>query len=232
MVGRGLGILGVKSAELTPAEIIWKYRAVFQGSDIMTKSGISAAGLFQEISNAPASFTGVRTLLAIAVLLGFDVTVRDALQAYLQARIDGEDRTQTWIELPKEWLPDEWFYDGAKRQRPKYKRSVVLRRLALYGHAESGPLWDGVCRRRWLQRIGRRFQNGRRCGGISICRLCCLCTWMTCFLRASVGWQLYIGKHSTKPLSSRMRQSQLDNLLEHNIRWTNTTSVTTTPLGD
>ena len=144
MAGRGFGILGLKNAELTPAEMIWKYRAVFQGSDIRTKPESSAVELFQDISNALASSTAVRTLLAIAVLLGFEVTVRDALQAYLQARMDGNDRTQTWIELPKEWWPDEWFYDGAKRQQPKFKRPAVLQRSALYGHPESGPVWDNV----------------------------------------------------------------------------------------
>lgn len=98
--------------------------------------------VFQEMSNAPASVTAVGLLLAIAVLLGFVVTVRDALQAYLQARMDGEGRTQIWIVLSKDWWLDEWFFDGAKRQRPKYRRPVVHRRLALYGHLESGPLWD------------------------------------------------------------------------------------------
>lgn len=96
------------------------------------------------MSNAPASFTAVRLLIAIAVLLGFIVTVRDALQAYLQARMDGEGRTQTWIELPKELWPDDRFHDGFKRQLPKYRRPVVHQRLALYGHPESGPLWDNV----------------------------------------------------------------------------------------
>lgn len=32
MLGRGFGIMGIKNAELSPEEMIWKYRAVFQGS--------------------------------------------------------------------------------------------------------------------------------------------------------------------------------------------------------
>lgn len=144
MLGRGYGSMGQQNADLTPAEVIWKYRAVFLGSDIKTKTGVSAIELFHELGNAPVSFTSVRLMIAIAVLLGFVVTVRDALQAYLQARIDGDGRPQTWIEFPKEWWPDDWFYDGAKRQRPKYRRPVVHQRLALYGHPASGPLWDNV----------------------------------------------------------------------------------------
>ena len=86
MCGRVFGILGNKNDECPIEEQLLKYRAVFQGSNIRTKTGISAIDLFEEVSNAPASLTAIRCALAAAVLRGLTVTVRDALQAYLQAR--------------------------------------------------------------------------------------------------------------------------------------------------
>ena len=103
---------------------------------------MSAVDLFEEVSNAPASFTSIRCALATSILKKFDVEVRDALQAYLQARIDSAGRTETWCEIPREWWPDEWFVDGAKRQVPRFNRPVCKLVLALYGHPESGALWE------------------------------------------------------------------------------------------
>ncbi len=69
------------------------------------------------------------------------VSVCDALQAYLQAHINTVDRTETWVELPHEWWPSSWF-KGGDRTMPLYVRLVVLLLLALYGHPESGALWE------------------------------------------------------------------------------------------
>ena len=96
MVGRVFSILGVKNDELPESERAWKAISVFQGNNIATKSGVSAADLFTEVANAPASFVAARCAMAAAVLTKKTVTFRDALQAYLQSRIDGPDRTQTW----------------------------------------------------------------------------------------------------------------------------------------
>ena len=76
MSGRVFGILGNKNDELPESEQSLKYRAVFQGSNIRTKTGISAIELFEEVSNAPASFTAVRCALAAAVLRKLSVSVR------------------------------------------------------------------------------------------------------------------------------------------------------------
>ena len=111
----------------------YKYRVVFQGSNVHTKTGVSAVDIYQEVSNAPASFTAIRCAVAAAVLTRKIVTVRDALQAFLQARINTPGRVPTWIELPQAWWPDEWFFDGKARKRPKYRRPLVLLTLALYG---------------------------------------------------------------------------------------------------
>ena len=141
LVGRVFGILGAKNAEMTEEPPEYKFRSVFQGNNVHTKSGVSACDLYTEIANAPASFTAARCALAAAALTGKVASFRDALQAFLQARIDTADRVQTWVELPKEWWPSEWFVDEARTQ-PRYRRPVVKLCLALYGHPEAGPLWD------------------------------------------------------------------------------------------
>ena len=144
MCGRVFGILGNKNDECDLDQQAMKYRAVFQGSNIRTKTGISAIDLFEEVSSAPASFTAIRCALAAAVLRKLTVTVRDALQAYLQARINTPDRIETWVELPEEFWPDAWYFDGAARAKPKFTRPMVLLILALYGHPESGALWEAL----------------------------------------------------------------------------------------
>ena len=68
--------------------------------------------------------------------------MRDALCAYLQADIFKPGRTETWVSLPLAYWPDTWFVDGAKRSIPKYYNPYVLLIKALYGHPESGALWE------------------------------------------------------------------------------------------
>jgi hypothetical protein len=141
MLGRAFAILGIKGEELGVADQKWKARIVFQGSNIRTKSGTTAADLFEEVSNAPASFAAARAALGVAALRGYEATLRDAGAAYLQALMDIEGRTPTFVELPREWWPNEWFHDGAARSRPKYVRPHCRLKRALYGHPEAGALW-------------------------------------------------------------------------------------------
>ena len=142
MLGRAFAILGVKNEELDVKDQKWKARIVFQGSNIRTKSGTSATELFEDVANSPASFAAARAALGVAALRKFQATLRDADAAYLQAMMDIDGRTPTFVELPKEWWPDSWFYDGAERQRPKYIRPHCRLKRALYGHPEAGALWE------------------------------------------------------------------------------------------
>ena len=103
MLGRVLAILGIKGAELAATLQQWKARIVFQGSNVRTKSGTSAHDLFEDVSNAPASFAAARAAVAVAVTKGFSANLRDAETAYLQAFIDTPTRTPTFVELPSEW---------------------------------------------------------------------------------------------------------------------------------
>ena len=142
MYGRVFGILGNKHDELEAEHHKKKYRSVFQGSNIRTKTGTSAIELFEEISSSPASFVAIRCALACAVLMKMVATVRDALCAYLQADIHVPGRIETWVSLPQSYWPNAWFEDGAKRLKPKYRNPYVLLIKALYGHPESGALWE------------------------------------------------------------------------------------------
>ena len=135
-VGRVFAIMGEKHAEVTknPADRTYKARCVFAGNAVQTSSGQPAWELYQEVSQTPAAMQTVRAALAVAGLRGFTPKVRDATQAYLQSRIDTPDRPATWVRLPKAWWPPSWH--------GKYRDPVCRLRLALYGHPESGALWD------------------------------------------------------------------------------------------
>ena len=50
-----------------------KCRAVFQGSNVRTKTGRSPHDICGEISSAPSSLTAARVTLAASILKGFDV---------------------------------------------------------------------------------------------------------------------------------------------------------------
>ena len=98
-----LGRSSTGAADDTHELKAWKARIVFQGSNVRTKAGTSAADLFEEVSNAPASFAAARAALAVAALKVFSVTLRNAETAYLQALADTPTRTPTFVELPHEW---------------------------------------------------------------------------------------------------------------------------------
>ena len=77
--------------------------------------------------------------LACGALKGSRSTTRDARNAYIQSFIDKPGRPRTWLRLPKALWPRSWFNaDGTA----KYHDPVVILKKALYGHPESGPMWD------------------------------------------------------------------------------------------
>jgi len=141
MAGRLFAIMGEKGAELNrPAgEKVYKARVVFAGNNISTASGVPAWELFQEVSQTPAAMVTVRSAMAVAALKGMEPKMRDAQQAYIQARIDGPGRPETWVRLPKQWWPASWFGPSGE---PLYRDPLVKLQKALYGHPESGALWD------------------------------------------------------------------------------------------
>ena len=60
----------------------------------------------------------------------------DGEQAYTQALMKGVD---TWVELPRDRWPKEWV--------GKFSRPACRLRIALYGHPDSGGLWEIHCER-------------------------------------------------------------------------------------
>ena len=140
-VGRVFSILGEKNAERNaPPELReYKARIVFAGNAIQTASGCAPHELFQEVASAPAAMASVRAVLAVAALRGWTPKMRDAAQAYIQARIDGPGRPKTWVRLPKAWWPSSW-YDS--KGEPLYYDPVCPLVKALYGHPESGAIWE------------------------------------------------------------------------------------------
>ena len=135
-VGRVFAIMGEKHAEVhkPAASRTYKARCVFAGNNVQTSSGQPAWELYQEVSKTPAAMQTVRAALGIAGLRGYIPKVRDATQAYLQSRIDTPERPATWVRLPKAWWPQSWV--------SRFRDPVCRLRLALYGHPESGALWD------------------------------------------------------------------------------------------
>ena len=79
----------------------------------------------------------IRAVLAVFALRGWPTKARDAVQAYIQARIDNPVRPKTWERLPKSWWPASWFTANGE---PKYLDPVCPLERALYGHPESGAI--------------------------------------------------------------------------------------------
>ena len=137
MCGRLHVILGVKNAEadLPEAQREYKARVVFGGHRISTSDGAPAHEMFQALSSGPNSMTTARLAMSLAALHdGYTVTVRDAEQAYIQSRIDTAGRPRTYVRLPFDMWPPSWV--------GRYRDPVCLLHRALYGHPESGALWE------------------------------------------------------------------------------------------
>ena len=134
-------ILGEKNAErhAPEGEREYKARVVFAGIAIQTASGVAPLELFQEVSSAPAAMTSIRAVLAASALRGWPAKARDAAQAYIQARIDNPVRPKTWVRLPESWWPTFRFMENGE---PKYWDPVCPLQRALYGHPESGAIWE------------------------------------------------------------------------------------------
>ena len=140
-VGRIFSIMGEKHAErrVPEADMEYKARIVFAGNNIQTASGVAPHELFQKVPSAPAAMASVRATLVVGALRGWRQMMRDAAQAYVQASIVGTGRPATWVQLPRSMWPPEWF---TKDRKPVYADTVVPLLKALYGHPESGALWE------------------------------------------------------------------------------------------
>ena len=115
LVGRVFVILGCKNSEMPESEWRYRARAVFQGNNIQTGSGKSVYEIFEDVSNTPASLLAARSAFAVALMRGFSAMYRDAYQAFLQALFESRPGVVNLVEIPRDWWPQEWFHDMARR---------------------------------------------------------------------------------------------------------------------
>ena len=132
--GRVFEICSRKGDELPPGhpDRKWKGRSVFQGNRVSDEHNDHA--IFAELGSSPASMEAAKVIDVFGSQPGYSKQQADARQAYTQALFKG---IETWVRLPRNRWPKEW---GTKFQDP-----VVPLRLALYGHPDSGGIWEKHC---------------------------------------------------------------------------------------
>jgi len=140
VVGRAFVTLGIKDAESGTHR--WRARAVYQGSNVWTRSGKSVYEVFEDVSNSPASLTAARCAFGVSLLRGLTATYRDAKDAYLQAKFVVEPTIANLVLLPRSWWPQSWFEDE-DRQVPRFRKPAVPLVYALPGHPKAGNIWEG-----------------------------------------------------------------------------------------
>ena len=96
------------------------------------------AAFFQDLGNSPATFEASRWADFYGCLPGHGVKLADAIQAYIQAVLTGPP---CWVELPEDAWPDDIDFR-------KFRRPVVRLVKALYGHPDSGTMWEQHCDRK------------------------------------------------------------------------------------
>ena len=140
-VARLFVIMGQKNSEMfgTASEMPFKARAVVAGNNLQSKTGVPAYELFSEVSSAPATMSAARGGCAVAAMRGWEMSLRDAEQAYIQASLVRKGKPLTWVRLPRTWWPKSWA--------DRFRDPVVLLLKALYGHPESGAVWEGHLRK-------------------------------------------------------------------------------------
>ena len=146
-MGRAFGIMVERNYELDVSDgrRKMKYGVVFQGNNVHTANWETAC--FEDAGSSPASMEAGKVVDCYSLYPGNEGEQADAEQAYIQSEWTG---TPTWVELPEEaWPPEWWNKDGTA----KYIRPVVLMRKALYGHPDSGTVWERHCEAK-LKEIG------------------------------------------------------------------------------
>ena len=120
-----------KGSELPPDDPRRKFkgRTVFQGNNVRDQDSDHA--LFAELGSSPASMEAAKLLDAFGSQPGFSKAQADAIQAYIQALFTG---VPTWLTLPRNRWPEQW--------EKEFWQPMVPLVLALYGHPDSGGIWE------------------------------------------------------------------------------------------
>ena len=139
--GRIFEICSQKGSELPPGhpDQKWKGRSVFQGNRVQDEHNDHA--IFAELGSSPASMEAAKVIDVFGSQPGYAKQQADARQAYTQALFEG---IETWVRLPRNRWPKEW---------EKYKDPVCPLMLALYGHPDSGGIWEKHCTKQ-LESVG------------------------------------------------------------------------------
>ena len=87
--------------------------------------------MFQDLGSSPSTMEAARAADAYGAAPGHQAEVADAEQAYVQAELTG---TPTWVCLP----PDQ----VREAHKAKFRRPVYRLKKALYGHPDSGTMWE------------------------------------------------------------------------------------------
>ncbi len=69
----------------------------------------------QDLGSAPATMESSRTCIINGLLKGNKIEQADAMQAYVQVKLEG---TETWVEIPEEGWPEDWIQNGPPCERP------------------------------------------------------------------------------------------------------------------
>jgi len=133
-LGRLFGIMVDKNSELPDSDPRkkFKYRVVFGGNNVIDQS--YEAATFQDLGSSPSNMAAGRYLDFYSCLPDYSGQQADAQQAYIQSTYTG---TETWLILPEEVWPEDW--------KGKYSCPVVRMDKALYGHPDSGGMWETHC---------------------------------------------------------------------------------------
>ena len=133
-VGKVFEICVEKGSELERGNPLRKYkgRTVFQGNNVKDESSDTA--LFSELGSSPANMEAGKSIDCYGSMPGNRVSQGDGKQAYTQALMKG---IKTMVRIPRNRWPKSWI--GV------YKDPVVPLILALYGHPDSGGLWERHC---------------------------------------------------------------------------------------
>jgi hypothetical protein len=138
-IGRVHPLCVVKHSELAPEFHKYKGRVVFLGNQVNDQD--DRAATFREMQSGTNLMSAGKFLDIIGASPGCGVEIADALQAYTQCELGGDE---TWVELPRDQFPKTW---------KQFRRPVVRLRLALYGHPLSGAFWEQYCATQ-LKKVG------------------------------------------------------------------------------